>query len=91
MPVGSVVTELAAGVDVLPFGVVVGAEDVVGIVDVEGATASVVVEALVELDVVIGFGDIQPAPHIDVVTVGTVDVLAGVVDGAGDVVGIVVV
>ena len=51
MPVGSVVTVLAAGVDVLPFGVVVGAEDVVA----------------------------------------AVDVLAGVVDGAGDVVGIVVV
>ena len=50
MPVGSVVTVLAAGVDVLPFGVVVGADDVV--------TA--------------------------------VDVLAGVVDGAGDVVGTVV-
>ena len=80
MPVGSVVTVLAAGVDVLPFGVVVGAEDVVGIVDVEGAITSVVVEALVELDVVIGFGDIQPAPHTDVVSVG-----------AGDVVGIVVV
>ena len=61
---------LLSGVDVLPVddveaGVVVGADDVVGIVDVEGATASVVVEALVELDVVIGFGDIQPAPHID--------------------------
>ena len=56
---------LPADVDVLPFGVVVG--------------------ALVELDVVIGFGDIQPAPHIDVVTVETVVV------GADDVVGTVVV
>ena len=34
MPVGSVVTVLAAGIDVLPFGVVVGAEDVVTAVDV---------------------------------------------------------
>ena len=61
----SVVSVLPADVDVLPFGVVVG--------------------ALVELDVVIGFGDIQPAPHIDVVTVETVVV------GADDVVGTVVV
>ena len=81
----SVVSVLPADVDVLPFGVVVGADDVVGTVDVEGATASVVVEALVELDVVVGFGDIQPAPHIDVVTVETVVV------GADDVVGTVVV
>ena len=57
----SVVSVLPADVDVLPFGVVVGA------------------------DVVIGFGDIQPAPHIDVVTVETVVV------GADDVVGTVVV
>ena len=36
MPVGSVVTVLPSGVDVLPFGVVVGAEDVVGADDVVG-------------------------------------------------------
>ena len=36
MPVGSVVTVLAAGVEVLPFGVVVGADDVVVAVDVSG-------------------------------------------------------
>ena len=37
MPVGSVVTVLAAGVDVLPFGVVVGADDVVATVDLTGS------------------------------------------------------
>ena len=42
VPVVSVVSVLPAGVDVLPFGVVVGAEDVVTAVDVE---AGVVVGA----------------------------------------------
>ena len=49
----SVVSVLPAGVDVLPFGVVVGAEDVVATVDVEAGVvvgADDVVGAEVDVD-----------------------------------------
>ena len=73
MPVVSVDSVLPTDVDVLPFGVVVGAEDVVATVDVE---ASVVVGA----DDVVGAEDVVAA--VDVlagVVVGADDVVGTVV------------
>ena len=52
MPVGSVVTVLAAGVDVLPFGVVVGAEDVVTAVDVLAGVVDGADDVVAAVDVV---------------------------------------
>ena len=76
----SVVSVLPADVDVLPFGVVVGAEDVVGADDVE---KKLVID--VSHDVVVWSG----VPVVSVVSVlpADVDVLPfGVVVGAEDVV-----
>ena len=85
MPVGSVVTVLPSGVDVLPVddveaGVVVGTDDVVGADDVE---KKLVIDVSHD-DVVVWSG--VPVVSVDSVLPADVDVEAGVVVGADDVV-----
>ena len=77
VPVVSVDSVLPADVDVLPFGVVVGADDVVADVDVEAGVVvgadDVVATVDVEADVVVGsagpvvesFGSVLPAGDVD--------------------------